>query len=247
MRRTLIVGAALTAAAMTALAAFTSSSGSSGKQSPTSAPSPSSTTSAHNSSNYQLDPAVSSLRINADAASIDLAAQDAVHAISVQEQVRGKATTKRDVTRTAATLTAECPGGIGFGNECSVTYTVTMPSQVAVVVEGSAGDVTLTGPFDNASISTHAARVQGTSLGAGKYQVKTNAGKVDLTFSEPPDSVKVDTDVGAVTVTVPGTTKYAVTTDTTIGPETVQVDKDASSPHRLDISTTVGSITLKKS
>jgi hypothetical protein len=244
LMRSKLLGAAFAAAAL-APVACSSSSGGPTLQSSTPAPSGTSSGSASNSSNYDLDPAVASLRINADAASIDLTAADSLRAISVHEQKRGKATTKRDITRTAATMTAECPGGIGFGDECSVTYTVTMPSRVAVVIDGAAGDVTLTGPFNDVTVSTHAARVRGTLLGAGKYQVKTNAGTVNLTFSKPPDSVQVNTHIGAVTLTVPRTTKYAVTTDTTIGPKTVQVDEDPSSPHRLDISTTIGSITIK--
>jgi hypothetical protein len=38
--------------------------------------------------------------------------------------------------------------------------------------------------------------------------------------------------------------KYAVTTDTTLGIKNVEVDRDSSSTHRLDVTTTVGTITI---
>jgi Putative adhesin len=82
--------------------------------------------------------------------------------------------------------------------------------------------------------------------GAGTYQVTTNAGKVGLTFAKPPDSVRVKSDVGEVTLTVPGNTKYAVTADATVGSKDVPVDTDPSSQHRIDVSTSVGSITINK-
>jgi hypothetical protein len=45
---------------------------------------------------------------------------------------------------------------------------------------------------------------------------------------------------------VPGGTKYAVTTDTTVGIKNVEVEQDSSSTHRLDVTTTVGAITIDK-
>lgn len=257
MRSTRMVELALGAIGICAAVACSSSKGSSSAGSTASAVTTGSSTasavtsgvstgSGQSGGSYQLDPAVTSLRINADVASIDLTAQDDVRAISVRERLHGEATTTKEVSGSSATLTAKCPAGINFGAECSVTYTVTMPARIALTIDGAAGDVTVTGPLISATISTNAGRVEGTALGAGTYQVRTNAGKVNLTFAKPPDSVKVKTDIGQVTLTVPGSTKYAVTADTTVGSQDVQVDRDPSSPHRIDVSTSVGSITINK-
>ena len=194
---------------------------------------------------YQLSPAVTALQVNAPVASIDVTAQDGAPAISVREQLHGGASTTHAVTGSSATLTAHCPAGISF-SVCRVDYTVTMPARVALTVEGSAGDVTLTGPLTTVTISTDAGKVNGTALGAGTYQVSTSAGTVHLAFAKPPNSVTVKSDVGQVTLTVPGSTSYAVTTDTTIGVQHVEVDRNSSSPHRINVSTTVGSITISR-
>jgi len=201
---------------------------------------------APNGGNYQLPSIVTSLRIDGDAVSIDVTGQDSASAITVREQLHGKATTTKDVTGSSATLTAKCPSGFSFGVDCSVDYTVTMPARITLNVDGTAGDMKVNGPFANATISTKAGRVLGTSLGAGTYEITTNAGQVNLKFASPPNSVKVKSDVAEVALTVPGGTKYAVTTDTTVGIKNVEVEQDSSSTHRLDVTTTVGAITIDK-
>jgi hypothetical protein len=206
----------------------------------------SSSGSAQNGGNYQLPSTVTSLRIDGDAVSIDVTAQDSASAVTVREQLHGKATTTKEVTGSSATLTAKCPSGFSFGVDCSVDYTVTMPARITLNVDGTAGDMKVNGPFANATISTKAGRVLGTSLGAGTYEITTNAGQVNLKFASPPNSVKVKSDVAEVALTVPGGTKYAVTTDTTVGIKNVEVEQDSSSTHRLDVTTTVGAITIDK-
>lgn len=206
----------------------------------------SSSGSTQNGGGYELPSTVTSLRIDGDAVAVDVTASDSAKVITVREKPRGRATTTKDVTASSATLAAKCPSGFSFGVDCSVDYTVTMPPQVTLTVDGAAGDMKLVGPFDNATISSKAGRVEGTSLGAGTYVVTTNAGEIKLKFAAPPNSVKVKGDVGEVTLTVPGSTKYAVTTDTTVGIKNVDVDQDPSSSHRLDVTTTVGAITINK-
>jgi hypothetical protein len=203
------------------------------------------TPSAQAGGSYQLDPAVTTLRVNADAATVDLTAQEGATAISVTEQVQG-ATTSKEVNGTNAVLTSRCPEGINFGNSCRVQYKLTVPAKVTVDVEGAAGDISLTGPLTNATVSTAAARITGTGLGAGTFNATTNAGQVNLAFAAAPASVQVKTDAGQVTLTVPGTDKYNVTVNTTIGTKEVSVDVDPSSAHRIDVTATIGAVTVKK-
>jgi Putative adhesin len=244
MRLPQMVGLSLSTLIVIAVAACSSTTGS-GTSAPTTGRG-SSSGPAQNGGTYQLPTTVTSLRIDGDAVSIDVTAQDSASVVTVREQLHGKATTTKNVTGSSATLTAKCPSGFSFGVDCSVEYTVTMPARVTLDVDGAAGDMKLNGPLANATISTKAGRVHGTSLGAGTYEVTTNAGEVNLKFASPPNSVKVKSDVAAVALTVPGGTKYAVTTDTTVGIKNVEVDQDSSSTHRLDVTTTVGTITIDK-
>jgi hypothetical protein len=243
MRLLQMVGLSLSTSIVIAVAACSSTTGS-GTSAPTTSRG-SSSGPAQNGGTYQLPTTLTSLRIDGDAVAIDVTAQDSASAITVKEQLHGKATTTKDVTGSSATLTAKCPSGISFGVGCSVDYTVTMPARVTLTADNPVGDVKLVGPFANATISTKAGRVLGTSLGAGAYEVTTNAGEVNLKFASPPNSVKVKSDVAEVVLTVPGGTKYAVTTDTTVGIKNVKVDQDPSSTHRLDVTTTVGAITIE--
>jgi Putative adhesin len=236
------IGCVLCGLVVGALAACSSPVGSSSGSAPGTR---GATGSAQTGGTYQLDPAVTSLRVNADAATVDLSAQDGATAISVSEQVQG-ATTSKEVTGTNAVLTSRCPDGINFGNSCRVQYKVTVPVKVNVDIEGAAGDITLTGPLTNATVGTAAARITGTGLGAGTFKATTNAGQVDLTFAAAPASVQVKTDAGQVTLTVPGAEKYNVSVNTTIGTKEVAVDTDAASTHRIDVTATIGSVTIKK-
>ena len=237
-----MVGVSLSIFVVIGLAACSSVS----KGRPTTGPSAGSSGSAQNRSTYQLPTTVTSLRIDGDAVAIDVTAADNVKTITVMEQLHGRATTTKGVTASSATLTAKCPSGLTFGVGCSVDYTVAMPAQVALNVDGTAGDMTLIGPFANATVSTKAGRVEGTSLGAGTYEVTTNAGEVKLKFASPPNLVKVKSDVGEVVLTVPGGTKYAVTTDTTVAVKNIDVDQDPTSTHHIDVTTTVGAVTINK-
>lgn len=242
------MGPLLCVLAVSSLVACSSSTGSSSGNPPAPAGGNSSTGSSTGSSQtgggYQLDPAVTTLRVNADAASVKLTAQDAAPAVSVTEQVHGATTTKQ-VNGTDAVLTSRCPNGITFGTSCRVDYTITVPSRVAVDIEGAAGDIALSGPVTNATVKTSAARITGTGLGAGTIQADNKAGQVDLAFAVAPTSVSVTSETGEVTITVPGSASYNVTAKTTIGSEDVTVNKDPSSAHRIDVTTTIGAVTVK--
>jgi DUF4097 and DUF4098 domain-containing protein YvlB len=239
-----IVGFVAWGLALSCVVACSSSSGSSSGN-PAAPASGNSTAASQGGGSYQLDPAVTTLRFNADAASVDLTAQESAQAISVTEQTRG-ATTTKEVTGANAVLTSRCPDGINFGDSCRVDYKVTIPARVTVEIEGAAGDIVLTGPIVKATVKTTAARIIGKGLGAGTFQATTTAGEIGLTFVTAPTSVEVKSTAGSITLTVPGGEKYNVTVDTTIGSQDVTVDKDSSSSHRIDVETTVGAVTVKK-
>jgi Putative adhesin len=238
------VGLGVSAVAISCVVACSSTSGSSSGN-PAAPATGNPTASSQNNGSYQLDPAVTALRFNADAASVDLTAQEGAKAISVTEQTRG-ATTTKEVTGTSAVLTSRCPDGINFGDSCRVEYKVTIPARVAVDIEGAAGNIVLTGPIANATVKTTAARITGSGLGAGTIAATTTAGEVELAFAAAPTSVEVKSTAGSITLTVPGGEKYNVTVDTTIGSQDVTVDKDSSSSHRINVETTVGAVTVKK-
>jgi len=239
-----IIGLVVCGVAMSGVVACSSTSGSNSGN-PAVPATGSSAAASQSGGTYQLDPAVTTLRFKADAASVDLTAQESTQAITVTEQTRG-ATTTKEVSGANAVLTSRCPDGINFGDSCRVDYKVTIPARVAVDIEGAAGDIVLTGPIVKATVKTTAARITGSGLGAGTFQATTTAGEIQLAFGAAPNSVEVKSTAGAVTLAVPGGEKYNVTVDTTIGTQDVSVDKDPSSTHRINVETTVGAVTVKK-
>ena len=239
------VGVVACGVAMSCVVACSSPSGSSSGNPAAPASGGSSSASQGASGSYQLDPAVTALHFNADAASVDVTAQEGAQAISVTEQTRG-ATTTKEVTGTNAVLTSRCPSGIDFGDSCRVDYKVTIPARVTVDIEGAAGDIVLTGPIAKATVNTTASRISGSGLGAGTFQATTTAGEIGLTFAVAPTLVEVKSTAGSITLTVPGAEKYNVSVETTIGAQDVTVDKDSSSSHRINVETTVGAVTVKK-
>ena len=240
-----IVGFVAWGVALSCVVACSSTSGSSSGNPAAPPASGNSTAASQSGGSYQLDPSVTTLRFNADAASVDLTAQESAQAISVTEQTRG-ATTTKEVTGANAVLTSRCPDGINFGDSCRVDYKVTIPVRVAVDIEGAAGDIVLTGPIAKATVKTTAARITGTGLGAGTFQATTTAGEIGLTFATAPTSVEVKSTAGSITLTVPGREKYNVSVDTTIGSQNITVDTDSASSHRINVETTVGAVTVKK-
>ena len=82
------------------------------------------------------------------------------------------------------------PGRNQLRDSCRVDYKVTIPARVAVDIEGAAGDIMLTGPIRTATVKTAAARITGSGLGAGTFQVTTTAGEVQLAFAAAPTSVR---------------------------------------------------------
>lgn len=195
---------------------------------------------------YRIEGAMTSLRIDAEVASVDLTAVDGAGTTSVTEDLEGEATTDEQMQGTTAVLRARCPGGIVVGRSCTVRYHITLPVTVGVDVEGAAGAVTMRGPLREATINATAGAITGTALGAGTYRVTTTAGRVDLSFAAAPPLVQVRTDAGAVRIVLPGAVTYAVTGDTTLGSRDVSVDRDPSSAHRVDVSTVVGAVTVAK-
>src|SRR4029078_416417 len=89
---------------VTAVAACSSTTGS-GTSAPTTGPG-SSSGPPPNGGTYQLPSTVTSLRIDGDAVSIDVTAQDSASAVTVREQLHGKDTTTKDETGSARAVDA---------------------------------------------------------------------------------------------------------------------------------------------
>ncbi|GGY11011.1 DUF4097 family beta strand repeat-containing protein [Streptomyces hiroshimensis] len=150
----------------------------------------------------------------------------------------------------------------GCGEDCSVAYTVDLPSGIPVTGRTSSGAVTLSrtgavkvttgsGAIDvddvNGTVDVQAGSgaITGRGLKGGSVSARTSSGAIDLTTSSPQD-VRAEAGSGAVTLTAPDG-RYRVTAKSDSGGKDIAFTDDASATHRLDLTTGSGAITVKRS
>lgn len=111
-----------------------------------------------------------------------------------------------------------------------------------VVAEANSGDVTLAEITGTSEIRADSGDVEGTGLG-GKVDVVANSGDVDLSMAKKLD-VTARADSGDVAVTVPPA-RYHVEGSSDSGSRTVQVVRDASAEHVLDLTADSGDVVVR--
>jgi hypothetical protein len=87
-------------------------------------------------------------------------------------------------------VTESCSSG--FGESCTVNYTIFVPTDVALNLQTDSGDITTVGSS------------------SPQTQVSSDSGDIRLGFAAAPDSVYASSDSGNVTVLVPPGNGYAV-------------------------------------
>jgi Putative adhesin len=157
---------------------------------------------------------------------------------------------------------SSCPFSVGLG--CSGHVRLVVPKDLEVQVHNSDGSVTLRdldGPIDlstsdgsiNASnltgtvkLHTDDGSMTATDLRSDEVEATTSDGSVRLSFAVAPSAVTADTSDGSVEVVVPSDgTAYHVTATTSDGHKDVSVPTDPSSAHRIQVSTSDGSIRVR--
>jgi len=158
-------------------------------------------------------------------------------------------------------LDTDCPALVSPW--CSVDYTVSIPADRPVTVDGS-GSVRVRGmsaPIDIDSddgrvelddisstidVSNDEGRIIGRRLTAPSVDARNRNGRIELSFLDPPQSVVANTENGSIEVVVPDTeVLYRVEMDTSHGGTDNLVRTDPNSDHVIDLSTRNGSITVR--
>jgi hypothetical protein len=142
-------------------------------------------------------------------------------------------------------LSAACGPGAVFAQRCSVDWTVSVPSDAAVTVSTSSGDIRVEDVAGRVALRTGAGDVRLSAVRSKDVRVETGAGDARLVFASAPDSVVTTTGAGDVTVRLPadGTT-YRVVGSSGVGDRTVSVPEDAASRHLLDLTSGVGDVVV---
>jgi hypothetical protein len=156
------------------------------------------------------------------------------------------------------------PWVIGWAR-CRIDVTLQVAADVDVVASSSAGSVTARGLDGAADLRSSAGRVrvdghtgplrahssaggvEVTGLSSDDAEISSSAGSVNVTAVTPPASLRATSSAGGVTVSLPGDVAYNLDAETSAGGTTVDVATDPSSPYRVEVRSSAGSVTVRPS
>lgn len=147
---------------------------------------------------------------------------------------------------------------------CSTDFRITMPTAMAVRVDGSNGGVHASDLHGAIDLDTDNGRIEvadvsgsirltndngsivGRRIGVSNVDAVTDNGRIELSFVEPPDDVRGRSQNGRVEVIVPDEeVAYRVQLDTDNGSTSIDVRTDPASTHTIDLATHNGSVTVR--
>jgi hypothetical protein len=207
---------------------------------------------------------LTTLQVDGSSGSITITGSDtdSIHVrAEISDGLRPTGESRRVVGDTLQ-LHSTCPN---YGSDwCHVNYEVSVPRDIAVVVNSGDGSVDLsgtTGPVnidtDNGSLDiadvsgdVHVAsdngRITAARLRSQTVTAGTDNGRLTLEFAAAPTTVVATADNGRVTVVVPNDgTAYRVETETDNGSENVSVPTDGASTRTITARTDNGSVTIR--
>jgi Putative adhesin len=206
---------------------------------------------------------VAALQVSNESGSVTITATPGDTVTVVAEVSDGWQTTdmSMQVVDGVLELNTDCPAFVSPW--CNVDYTVSIPADRPVTVDGS-GIVRVRGmsaPIDIDSddgrlelddisgdirVSNDDGRIVGRRLTASSVDARNTNGRIELSFLEPPQSVSASTENGSIEVVVPDSeVLYRVEMDTGNGGTDNLVRTDPNSDHVIDLSTDNGSITVR--
>ncbi len=126
--------------------------------------------------------------------------------------------------------------GVNIGVSRRVNYTIKVPRTLAVIVESSNGEITVTGLSGALTASASNGRITGTDL-RGSARATTTNGVVTLTMAAVTGDITAETTNGQVTLTIPRATNATLSarvTNGAISHENLDLQVTETSRRRLD-------------
>jgi hypothetical protein len=201
-------------------------------------------------STYTVDDTVHTISFQGRAGHVKVTAATSgsgAGAIGVTERASftsSKPVTSHDVSGDTLELREEgCPDRPVNG-PCQVEWDITAPAGTVLDLRTNAGGIEVDGMAAQVKATSDSGGVEGHDLTSRQVNAKADSGGVELDFSQAPDDVTASTDAGGVTVTVPGGTSYAVQAGSDAGGRSVDVQEDASSPHKIVAKSGAGGVEI---
>jgi hypothetical protein len=153
-------------------------------------------------------------------------------------------------------------GFLSFG--CDTNYILTVPKDVKVTLEGSSGDLKVSGLQGGADLKSSSGSIEVHNVGgaltmesssgdleaqalkATSVSTHSSSGSVELDFAVEPTSVEAESSSGSVTIRIPdGTDPYKVDTDTSSGDEAMSIRHDPTAARTIKAETSSGDVTIE--
>jgi hypothetical protein len=153
-------------------------------------------------------------------------------------------------------------GFLSFG--CDTNYILTVPKDVKVTLEGSSGDLKVSGLQAGADLTSSSGSIEVHNVGgaltmesssgdleaqalkATTVSTHSSSGSVELDFSAQPQSVEAESSSGDVTIRIPsGIDPYKVDTDTSSGDEAMSIRSDPAATRTITAQTSSGDVTIE--
>jgi hypothetical protein len=194
---------------------------------------------------YTIDDTVHTISFQGRAGQVKVHAKDGAISITERAGYTGsKPVTSHNVSGDTLELREEgCPDRPTNG-PCQVQWDITAPAGTVLDMQTNAGGIEVDGMSGQVTASSDSGGVEGHDLTSRKVNAKADSGGVELDFTQAPDDVTASTDAGGVTITVPGGTAYAVQAGSDAGGKAVDVQEDASSPHKIKANSGAGGVEI---
>ncbi|MFG3138235.1 DUF4097 family beta strand repeat-containing protein [Streptomyces sp. NPDC048211] len=204
-----------------------------------------------------------SLTVKADSADLELRAAD-VQGLQVERKVSGTKvggdiTPEWRLEGSTLTLSLDCTG---ISVNCKAAYTVKVPRDVAITAENDKGLIKATGfTADFAArsgdsdvrlselsgarldLESHDGDIKGDGISAKSVTVTSRNGDTDLGLASVPDLADIRSRDGDIALHLPDAA-YAVDTTAKKGDITVDVTKDDTSDHAVNVHTRNGDVVV---
>lgn len=136
------------------------------------------------------------------------------------------------------TLALDC------GNTCNVSYDIRVPDNVTVVARTDSGDVDLDGAPASVSVTTGSGDVDA-RVATDSLTTRSNSGDTKLRLGNAPRLLKATAESGDVEVRLPDGQTYAVDAHTASGDTEIDIPRQDTADHRVEVSTGSGDIEVR--
>jgi hypothetical protein len=126
-------------------------------------------------------------------------------------------------------------------NQGDISLSALAGAVTATAAEGSIGLNALTGPV---AARTSQGQIDAVGLAGKTVALSSAQGDIDALFWAPPGLVTAATGEGSVVIRLPSTVTYQVFATCQVGSTSVTVPQSGNSPHVVNASTDVGSVTV---